>query len=87
MPTTETCFGTSAPLTPRKIKDDNKTREIQCLRKRGTLQDGAVRVPERLVLCSVFFLVKHSYWRGLRATINFIFTATKMHTFSHSNVL
>ena len=43
-----------------------------------------MRVPERLVLCSVFFLVKHSYWRGLRGTINFIFTADKMHTFSHS---
>ena len=43
-----------APLTLRKLKDDNKTREIQQLRKlsrhplppprpgdRGTLQDGA----------------------------------------------
>ena len=30
-----------APLTPRKLKDDNKTREIQNLRgENRTLQDG-----------------------------------------------
>ena len=39
------CFGELAPLKPRKLKDDNKTREIQ----RGSLQDGASASEENLL--------------------------------------